>query len=276
MKGILLRVGIDSGTGGHHGPIYLDEGKFEYIPIPDDMYNPIRNDNETYELTEGKKLGRLFSEYFPEGAKISKKHIHFDPEFESGSYTYGDNTQKVHSFVHNKPSEKDLHEGDLLVFYAGLQPRINDNFLDNNLKKLYIIGYFTVRRVALRNGSEWKVKSGEELSGNLNEEGDPIEFSYNAHIKIKGQISGVLSEKMKKDMKKPLVIIQGYESGSYLFPNKDIDRPIQISDDGNSDLMPSKIAHDLGIEKRYIRMSTPRLVVRDHIGKLKEMLGISG
>lgn len=34
MKVALLRVGIDSGSGGMDGPLFAD-GTFEYLPIPD-------------------------------------------------------------------------------------------------------------------------------------------------------------------------------------------------------------------------------------------------
>ena len=34
MQVILLRVGIDTGSGGIHGPLFKD-GTFEYIPIQD-------------------------------------------------------------------------------------------------------------------------------------------------------------------------------------------------------------------------------------------------
>jgi len=34
MQVVLLRVGIDTGSGGIHGPLFSD-GSFEYIPIPD-------------------------------------------------------------------------------------------------------------------------------------------------------------------------------------------------------------------------------------------------
>ena len=34
MQVVLLRVGIDTGSGGIHGPLFAD-GSFEYIPIPD-------------------------------------------------------------------------------------------------------------------------------------------------------------------------------------------------------------------------------------------------
>ena len=34
MKVALVRVGIDTGAGGIHAPLFAD-GTFEYIPIPD-------------------------------------------------------------------------------------------------------------------------------------------------------------------------------------------------------------------------------------------------
>jgi hypothetical protein len=35
MNVVLLRVGVDEGAGGIQGPL-LEDGTFEYIPIPDD------------------------------------------------------------------------------------------------------------------------------------------------------------------------------------------------------------------------------------------------
>jgi hypothetical protein len=34
MKALLLRVGIDKGSGGIYGPIF-DDGSFEFVPIPE-------------------------------------------------------------------------------------------------------------------------------------------------------------------------------------------------------------------------------------------------
>ena len=46
MKIVMLRVGIDTGSGGMHGPLFQD-GTFEYIPIPDGF----RKDERTYGVT---------------------------------------------------------------------------------------------------------------------------------------------------------------------------------------------------------------------------------
>ena len=58
--------------------------------------------------------------------------MHVDPEFET--FTYGDPTQP-------KARLRDLEEGDMLVFYAGLEGWDHDS-----PAALYIVGYFEVAR----------------------------------------------------------------------------------------------------------------------------------
>ncbi|MGH9683194.1 MAG: hypothetical protein ACRD4S_06255 [Candidatus Acidiferrales bacterium] len=134
MQVVLLRVGIDAGSGGIQGPIFSD-GSFEFIPIPDHFR---RNgvSRWTYGNTRGRN-GKAFVDYFPETRrkKASDQRVHFDPEFET--FTYGDPTRP-------KASLRRLGEGSLLVFYAGLK---GWNF--NCPAALYIIGYFEVRRAGL-------------------------------------------------------------------------------------------------------------------------------
>ncbi len=62
MKAVLLRIGIDTGCGGIHGPLFKN-GSFEYIPIPD-MANGEGIDDRTYGNTEGRHGSKLI-EYFP-------------------------------------------------------------------------------------------------------------------------------------------------------------------------------------------------------------------
>ncbi len=125
MKAMLLRVGIDTGSGGTLGPIFGD-GSFEYIPISEDL-----EEKKNYGNTIGRK-GLPLSTYVPK--KLKDFGMHFDPEFKT--YTYGDPTSKRSSLLK-------LQKGDLLVFYAGLKPynKINGK------AALYIIGYFTVNEV---------------------------------------------------------------------------------------------------------------------------------
>ena len=50
MNVVLLRIGIDTGSGGIHGPLFAD-GTFEYIPIPDGH----AVDERTYGNTVGRQ-----------------------------------------------------------------------------------------------------------------------------------------------------------------------------------------------------------------------------
>lgn len=126
MQALLLRVGLDHGSGGGLAPIYED-GPFEYIPIP-----------ESYETTQQQTFdevttrdGRPYAEYV--GSNNEASPLHLDPEFKT--YTYGDPTRKRSQLA-------ELTEDDLLIFYAGLQPEDSESH-----PRLYVIGYFTVDTV---------------------------------------------------------------------------------------------------------------------------------
>lgn len=131
MQVVLLRVGIDTGSGGIHGPLFAD-GSFEFIPIPD-SYGGKGVDDRTYGNTRG-RTGRLLVDYFPDSRRenVFKQALHFDPEFET--FTYGDPTPP-------KVSLRRLGEGSLLVFYAGLKGWDLDC-----PPALYILGFFEVAR----------------------------------------------------------------------------------------------------------------------------------
>jgi len=131
---VLLRVGIDTGSGGILGPIF-DDGTFEFIPID------ARRDclGRTYGNTLGKH-GRKLIDYFPGRGKEKMRDafLHLDPEFET--FTYGDPTTL-------KQGLKNLKQGDLLVFYAGLQGWGSCKTPPG----LYIIGYFVVEHAGKYN-----------------------------------------------------------------------------------------------------------------------------
>ncbi len=133
MQVVLLRVGIDTGSGGIHGPLFSD-GSFEYIPIPDNFRGK-GVDTRTYGNIRGRE-GRTLVDYFPEARRerFSEQSVHFDPEFET--FTYGDPTPP-------KASLRRLTEGSLLVFYAGLK-----GWGFDCAAALYIIGYFEVAQAA--------------------------------------------------------------------------------------------------------------------------------
>jgi hypothetical protein len=126
MKIALLRVGIDTGAGGIHGPLFRD-GSFEYVPIPDGF----GVDERTYHNFVGSH-GKALIEYFPYHLKARMTHqsLHFDPEFIT--FTYGDPTPP-------KAGLRNLNGGDLLVFYCGLE-----GWDFESAPALYVFGYFEV------------------------------------------------------------------------------------------------------------------------------------
>ncbi len=126
MKIVLLRIGIDSGSGGIQGPLFKN-GTFEYIPIPDGFHV----DERTYGNTVG-RYGRPLIEYFPSTRRprMANQSMHVDPEF--ATFTYGDPTLLKSGLRH-------LQAGDMLVFYCGLQG------WDCHVEPaLYLMGYFEV------------------------------------------------------------------------------------------------------------------------------------
>lgn len=131
MRITLLRIGIDTGSGGISGPLFRD-GSFEYLPIPDNF-----GSGGVDERTYGNSLSRAgqpLVSYFPKRrhAKMRNKSIHFDPEFDT--LTYGDPVR-----AGPKRGLAKLERNDILVFYAGLE-----GFDFDSPTALYIIGYFEV------------------------------------------------------------------------------------------------------------------------------------
>lgn len=126
MNVVLLRVGIDSGSGGMQSPLFQD-GSFELLPIPDSSGVGLR----TYGNTSGTR-GSPFADYFParRRASMASQAMHVDPEFET--FTYGDPTLP-------KAGLRKLQPGDMLAFYAGLE-----GWQHVSAPALYLIGYFVV------------------------------------------------------------------------------------------------------------------------------------
>lgn len=126
MRVAMVRVGIDTGSGGIHGPLFRD-GSFEYIPIPDGFGAGRR----TYGNTIGRHGKRLI-DYFPKSrqAKMMNQSIHLDPEFTT--FTYGDPTRP-------KAGLRRLQVGDMLVFHCGLE-----GWDFKSQPALYLMGYFEV------------------------------------------------------------------------------------------------------------------------------------
>jgi hypothetical protein len=199
MQVVLLRVGIDTGSGGIHAPLFKS-GEFEFIPICDKR-NSFGVNRETYGNTKGAMHGRLLVDYFPERLrhKARDMSIHYDPEFVT--YTYGDPTPP-------KAGLKRLAKGDLLVFYAGLEG------WDFRCEPwLYIIAYFEVEHAVHTRGHGW-----DELNQH---------FSNNFHVRHRPVF---------EDQKDRLVLIKGGSGSKLLKKARRIsilelnkgDRPIHV------------------------------------------------
>src|SRR6266571_7769080 len=176
MKVVLLRVGIDTGSGGIHGPIF-DDSTFEFVPIPD--YSGI--DSRKYGNTKDKSHGRMLADYFPLARRndMANQSIHFDPEFDS--FTYGDPTSP-------KARLRALMKGDLLVFYSGLE-----GWNSPRAPALYIIGYLEVATAG--------------RARELGEETVRGQYSLNFHVRHPNVL--------KKDWN-DLVLVRGSQKGSRL------------------------------------------------------------
>jgi hypothetical protein len=228
MKMVLIRVGVDSGCGGIQGPLF--EGKtFEYIPIPDDH----GIDSRTYGNTKGRHGGRLLVEYF-QGSRLQSKMkdqaIHFDPEFET--YTYGDPSRL-------KSSLRNLVEGDMLVFYCGLEGW-KDFKCD---PALYLMGYFEV------------LKAG--IATNL----ESSQFSKNFHV-------------MHQEQKDRLVLVKGSNKSRLLkkavlistMGRDSANRPLKIQ----SPDMKKRFGDFGGLSS--LQRSTPRWVAPSFVDRAAEYM----
>lgn len=154
MKVGLLRVGIDMAAGGLYGPL-LDGGGFVFMPIPYGHagctygrcpWNEQHGGNPYVCWNSDVPPLNVppFVNYFPlvnffsprRRAKMRDRVCHCDPEFTT--WTYGDLlTSRNRAGVHN------LTNGDMLVFYCGLQ-RWDPIHRFIGEKLLYLIGYFEI------------------------------------------------------------------------------------------------------------------------------------
>jgi hypothetical protein len=154
MNVVLVRVGIDTGCGGIHSPLFPN-GEFEFLPIPDSH----GLDERTYGNARCRS-GRQLIQYFPERkqARMSAQSMHVDPEFET--FTYGDPTPPKRNLSQLKP-------GDLLVFYSGME-----GWGHSVSPALYLTGFFRVKLAGFATAF-----STDQITE---------EFSHNFHVRHKG------------------------------------------------------------------------------------------
>ncbi len=130
MKALLVRVGADqSKDGGRwNGPVDSKTDKFVYVPIPEDEECPIR---PGLECPYSRVQTALFEMGWLLPQQLSGKYMHLDPDF--SCLSYGDRGERA------KQIKVKLGEGDLLVFYAGLQDVHSNSRLVYALIGLYVI-----------------------------------------------------------------------------------------------------------------------------------------
>jgi hypothetical protein len=132
MRALLVRVGIDSGSGGWNAPVDLETKRFVFVPIPDCRYNPsgqyIDGGKLTYREEKIPDLLQRFrkecekkgcdepdQKYFSLPGKLVDAAMHLDPDFEK--LTYGDDRRRGRKLC----SQRDGAPVDFLMFYAGLR-----------------------------------------------------------------------------------------------------------------------------------------------------------
>jgi hypothetical protein len=176
VKVAMVRIGIDTGSGGIHGPLFAD-GTFDYLPIPDNL----NQDSRTYGNMAGRH-GRNLIDYFRESrrAKMADQPVHVDPEFET--FTYGDPTPP-------KAGLRWLEAGDMLIFYCGLEGW--GGFVAP--PALYLMGYFEV--IAAGRAATFSPNERQSL------------FAANYHVK---------HPEIYEDQKDRLVLVKGSDKSRLL------------------------------------------------------------
>gem|GEM_PF-3149778 len=116
---------------------------------------------------------------------LAKTRVHNDPEFKT--FTYGHIGNRL----------RDLSRGDILVFYAGLEPY---DFKNEDLKQRYIVGYFEVEK------ADFAIKFEPGCRSRLLDHA----FSKNQHVSYRD------FTKECKRKKGALFLVKGRKSGSRL------------------------------------------------------------
>ncbi len=133
MKGVLIRVGIDSESDGWNSPVDPNSFRFAYVPISEDPAKETRTVIPKYATDYSQFLSPCENMGVSLPLHLGRKNSHLDPDFEY--LTYGDNDSRGKPLFGLKP-------GDFIAFYAGLRP-----ILPYETRTLYaLIGFYEVDR----------------------------------------------------------------------------------------------------------------------------------
>jgi hypothetical protein len=129
MRGLLVRVGIDSACGAWNAPVDLTTGNFVYVPIPESR--PLRRGTERNYDKLARPLANLGTT-LPTACKGKPSHL--DPDFEF--LTYGDQGSRA-----ERIREVLACGGGFIAFYAGLRDVKSGELVDA------LIGFYRVAEV---------------------------------------------------------------------------------------------------------------------------------
>lgn len=212
---MLLRVGIDSTTGGFVAPLFQD-GTFKYIPIPDNKHDTL----ETKNYDDFKKYVPEDIFHFQDKKNVwewdyDEAVLHNDPNFESKSY--GDPTTKGKNLLK-------LKKGDYLIFWQAFYPFVK-SYASNKLiniqkqqnkyyKVMAAIGYFKLVEDPIKC---WE-KDAKVIKSKFKENAHILRKQYEKNTII---INGSCSESKKLLKAIPLAwkydkTIRGYVGADYL------------------------------------------------------------
>ncbi|MFC1970867.1 molybdopterin-dependent oxidoreductase [Chloroflexota bacterium] len=107
MKGVLIRVGIDSTLGGWNSPVDPITRDFVYVPIPEEEKDCPVHPEYAVDYSQFKIPCENLGVNFPQ--RLLSKNAHLDPDFEY--LTYGDRKSR------GKPLFS-LIEGDIVAFFS--------------------------------------------------------------------------------------------------------------------------------------------------------------
>jgi len=129
MKGLLVRVAADQTNigGKYNGPVDSNTKTFAYVAIRESKRIRSGQYKKLYQLVNGSVS--KFGQSLPK--RLVDEPMHLDPDFEH--LTYGDENQR------GKQITDHVEEGDLIVFYAGLQDIYNHRPLVYAIIGLYVI-----------------------------------------------------------------------------------------------------------------------------------------
>lgn len=210
MTVVLCGVGGDAGNVSPDPTV--DDGRFEYVPIPEKCDTTEARSYGTTPLRHGEgTLADIVDWLKPkdEGVdgddpEVVRSHpLHRDPNLEH--LTYGEHRRRPSPYVQTLAA---LDPGDVVAFYTGLRP------VGGGKKHRYLIGYFTVDSVTLINPD----LSAEEKRDLL------ARHPHNAHAKRFEARGALYYQDPSTDAPIKPVVVDGREPGGLL------DRAVKLTD----------------------------------------------